>query len=55
MTTGVACATLPTSSSACMMRLMRAMGNLDPVALRFTMVVASLRRVAPPGTRPRDD
>lgn len=37
ITTGVAWATFPTSSSACMMRLMRAIGNLL-VTLRFTIV-----------------
>lgn len=33
-TTGVACATLPTSSSACMIFLIRATGNLQTVDLR---------------------
>lgn len=37
MRTGVACATLPTSSSACMIFLIRATGNLH-CADRFTML-----------------
>lgn len=37
MRTGVACATLPTSSSACMIFLIRATGNLH-CADRFTIL-----------------